>query len=596
MIFSNFSRFALSNRLWMICTLLFLGISCYFQPSLLLLNILVAGLLIVAFSLLFNRSLFAIFLTLTLGLLLQVLNNVKKALWFQDLEAVDLYYLLNIGSIKIGPLINIYLGVREFAAIAVFVILLFLLWYHSRPILSIKRLGAFKFLIFRVLNICIALSIFSSSLKVLTNPSHSLTKYITSYYTEVIQKSIPGFYPIFWQNGFSRKFGPFAALVLGMPDSSLNLPGHQGDSALIKSLATKSYQPRPKILPNIVLVLNESIFNPAYLDYPFAQDLKFKFFEKDQYTKFSGLMNVHTFGGNSSISEFEVSTGIKSNYMGNVGRYPFLYLVNLTRESLFTALKSLGYKTIVLYPLSKNFVNADYGYRRLGADEVLDIFDFGLTEQPESGKYIRDSHIFEMINQTLSKNSDKPVFIFAATLSNHGPHAARVADSLGCSKYLDKTVCSKLNDYVQRLEYTDQDLLNLSNKLMQQDKETLLVNFGDHMPSFEGHTKKLKFTSASGMQTLYRTFYNIRANFPIKNIPQYKALDITFLPGLILDIVGHDYHNFYTPNAFLRDICQGELQNCIATHPELLASYKTLELEQLLPEPSINLLQPKMSK
>lgn len=585
------SKIIFSPKIWLSCSLILLGISCQFQPSLLLLNVLVAILLTIAFSLMFNRGLFAIFLTTALGVLLQLLNDLKKALWFQDLEAVDIYYLLNIGSIKLGSLLSIYLGFREFALISFFIISLFLLWYYSKPLFSIRHLGTLKFLTLRVFNIFIALVIFTSSLKVLTDPSHKMTSYLTDYYTKVVQKRMPGFYPLFWQNGFSRKFGPFAALLLGMPDSSLSLPIHRGTRALIDSLlAQRKTQPAKNLakqdLPNIIMILNESTFNPIYLDYPFAKELRFSFFDHDQYTKFSGLMNVNTFGGNSSISEFEVSTGIKSNYLGNIGRYPFLYLVNLTRQSLFKTLKTLGYKTIVLYPLSKSFVNADHGYHQLGADEVLDIFDFGLTEG--EGQHIGDDKVFSMITKTVSKHKNEPLFIFAATLSNHGPHASNFMDKIGCAPWLEKNTCSKLNDYISRLTATNKDLLQLTDTLMRAKQKTLLINFGDHMPSFEGQTKNLKFTAASGMQTLYRTFYNVRANFTIDNIASYKTLDITFIPGLILDIVGYDDRGFYAANSLLRNACQGEIRNCIASYPELVDSYRALELEQLTAEPQAN--------
>ena len=52
-------------------------------------------------------------------------------------------------------------------------------------------------------------------------------------------------------------------------------------------------------MPDIVVILNESVFDPSKLDYDFADALKFAFFQKGKYTKYNGILNVNTFGGST---------------------------------------------------------------------------------------------------------------------------------------------------------------------------------------------------------------------------------------------------------------------------------------------------------
>ena len=51
---------------------------------------------------------------------------------------------------------------------------------------------------------------------------------------------------------------------------------------------------------------------------------------------------------------------------------------------------------------------------------------------------------------------------------------------------MNDQLCSKLNDYIVRLHMTNKDQLDLIEKLMRRKKKTIVINFGDHLPSFEG--------------------------------------------------------------------------------------------------------------
>ena len=161
---------------------------------------------------------------------------------------------------------------------------------------------------------------------------------------------------------------------------------------------------------------------------------------------------------------------------------------------------------------------------------------------------------------------------------NHGPHSSFKPDNLGCIQFMNDNLCSKLNDYINRISKTNEDQLELTEKLMAREHKTILVNFGDHMPSFEGYSTQLRFTPE--IKDFYKTFYNISANFQTMKGSKYPLLDITFIPGLILDLAGINEDELYIANSSIRKACRGDYINCKGD-VKLLESYKSLLIKQL---------------
>ena len=147
---------------------------------------------------------------------------------------------------------------------------------------------------------------------------------------------------------------------------------------------------------------------------------------------------------------------------------------------------------------------------------------------------------------------------------------------------MNDKLCSKLNDYISRLRITEEDQLDLIEKLMRRKKKTIIVNFGDHLPSFEGFSTQLRFTR--DIKDYYKTFYHINANFDIKDKSKYSALDIEFVPGLVLDMAELNGDTFYKANSIIRKKCNGIMSKCYDQDKgtdNMLESYKSLIVKQL---------------
>jgi len=560
--------FSLST--WFVLLVGFLGITTKFQTTLLIINILIGLCVFLIFILLTNRVLLSGFMTLLLAVLSDYVKLIKWQFLMQEISAADIFMvelLINHGLLRL---------IYEYATKEIYLIFLLLLinfallWNRSDTLLDKMRLGAKNYYALRLVSFGVAILLgfklvdISLDKKSYFYLSVESTKTQTKYDTR-------------------RIYGPFADILFTIQDMGIEPNYGKIDETLILDNVHKSTEvitTNPNEMPDIVVILNESVFDPGKLDYDFAESLQFKFFQAGKYTKYSGILNVNTYEGSSWISEYEVNTGIPHKSFRGPSYMPFITLVPHTKNSIMVHLRSIGYRVEVVYPVDKNFSLAKDAYTKLGSHKISDIYEFGF--KPESWGHIPDSMIGEMIIDALDKNPEKPKYIFAATMLNHGPHSSFIPDNIGCSLVMNDKLCSKLNDYISRLTRTSEDQLDLIEKLMRRKKKTIIVNFGDHLPSFEGYSTQLRFTR--DVKDYYKTFYNVNANFNINDKTQYPSLDIAFIPSLILDMAKLNSNDFYQANSLMRKNCHGQLGNCHGKNQhvdQLLESYKSLTVKQL---------------
>ncbi len=557
--------FSLST--WFILLVLFISVTTQFNTNLIIANLSIALCLYFMMLLVTNRILLSGFITLLFAVSFDYIKLIKWQFLMQDLSAADFFMLKLLVNHGLFRLIYEYATKEIYLIIILLGINIILLGNKSDTLLDKRQLGVKNFYAFRIVSIFVAILLGAQIFELAMDNKSHLGAVIKSIKSERDQ------YP-------RRIYGPFADIIFTLQDIYiLPIEGKIPESTILEELKHHHYAATTKLedMPDIVVILNESVFNPHTLDYDFADDFAFKFFAPNQYTKYSGILNVNTFGGSSWISEYEVNTGIPHKALAGPSYMPFITLVPHTKNSIMSHLRNAGYQVEVVYPVDKNFSLAFDAYTKLGAHQINDIYEFGF--KPDSWGKIPDSMIGDMIVEALDRNPDKPKYIFAATMLNHGPHSSFYQDKLECGKMMNDKLCSKLNDYVDRLKQTDIDQTALIKQLMQRKKKTIIVNFGDHMPSFEGFSVQLRLTR--DIKDYYKTFYNIHANFDIEDKTNYPFLDITFIPGLVLDMAKLNSQSFYQANSLMRKKCNGQIELCKTKHNDLSESYQSLIIKQL---------------
>lgn len=558
---------------WFVLLVLFIGITTKFYTTLWLANLVIALCVYLVIILITNRILLSGFLTLLLAVSFDYIKLIKWQFLMQELSAADFFMLrllINHGLLRL---------IYEYATKEIYLIFLLLfinfvlLWNKFDTLLDKARLGVKNYYALRLVSFGVAILLGSKLFELALDKKSYFHLAINSIKTE--------------NNGYPRRaYGPFADIIFTISDIYIEpKPGIIDEGLIMASIGNinKDVLPEKEEMPDIVIILNESVFNPSKLDYDFADKFKFPFFQDTKYTKYNGILSVNTFGGSSWISEYEVNTGIPHKSFSGPSYMPFISLVPHTKNSMMSYLRSIGYRVEVIYPVDKNFSLALEAYTKLGAHKISDIYEFGF--QPESWANVPDSMIGEMIINSLDQNPEKPKYIFAATMLNHGPHSSFFKDQIGCSWSMNDQLCSKLNDYITRITRTSEDQMDLIEKLMKRKKKTIVINFGDHLPSFEGFSTQLRFTR--DIKDYYKTFYNISTNFDIapnmEGKEHYPLLDITFISGLVLDMAKLNTNDFYKANSLIRKKCHGDFTKCMLEHKDekLMESYKSLIVKQL---------------
>ncbi len=327
--------------------------------------------------------------------------------------------------------------------------------------------------------------------------------------------------------------------------------------------------------PDIVVVLEESTFNPQAL-LPFCTPALCHraLFEPGADTVATGPLRVHVTGGLSILSEFTLFTGMPHTLFGGAGLRAPMTVLPRTHVALPRHLKRLGYRTIVVYPLEKGAFGASVAYPLYGFDEI--------REHPVIGSEKRnywalsDRDIFRFIEELLREEDVRPdrppLFIYALTVQQHGPHAAGrpgqpPRDEHPTFAGLDIEVNAKLNDYLSRLTQSDEAVALLQAALRRRDRPWLLAHFGDHLPAFEGLMQGVpKRSPVAGLPADYVTYYSIETGGFDAAGPavagKYPALDIAFLGGLLLDVAGLPKDPYFTANTRLRQVCGGLFAEC----------------------------------
>ncbi|MBL8630422.1 MAG: sulfatase-like hydrolase/transferase, partial [Rhodospirillaceae bacterium] len=292
-------------------------------------------------------------------------------------------------------------------------------------------------------------------------------------------------------------------------------------------------------LPDIFFILQESTPHPSIIGSD--KQPKTLYGPVTDASHLTGKLHVHTFAGGTWRSEFAMTTQMRPQEFGNDGLYVFHQLEGRINRSVFTMLKTLGYRTMVIYSVPGNFINARGFYTSIGVDEFYDPMTLGLSgtwdwKTPDSVYY---NAMLEKI-----KDSKQPVAVMLLTISQHGPH-----------EYTDP-----VNDFMTRFARADQDYADLLAALKKRGKPAGVVAFGDHQPEF-----MTRFTE--DRKLWYYTTYDMRCvNFACAQTPAGKhtdkSLDIVLLPSLALEEFGFGLDDFSALQRVTFKGCEENIETC----------------------------------
>ncbi|WP_066297102.1 LTA synthase family protein [Bacillus sp. FJAT-29937] len=232
--------------------------------------------------------------------------------------------------------------------------------------------------------------------------------------------------------------------------------------------------------PNLIIVMNESFWDPTVLEnIEFSSD-PIPFFRSLKKESTSGWLLSPQFGGGTVNVEFEILTGHSISFLP-FGSIAFQQYINKPTMTLASILKSEGYSTVGIHSYKGWFYNRENIYKLLGFDSFISSEYF--VDPVYKGPFISDMEVSKKIINEIERRAE-PSFVYAITMQNHGPY--------GSARYKENNILVKadisnsskamLETYAQGLYDADRSLELLINYFENSKEPTVVMFFGDHLP------------------------------------------------------------------------------------------------------------------
>ena len=299
--------------------------------------------------------------------------------------------------------------------------------------------------------------------------------------------------------------------------------------------------------PNILVILSES-----FSDYSLFGDLSLNedympFIRSLRNNTVKGYVSVSAHGGLTCNSEYEFFTG---NNMGfySYGTAAYSGLVNTKQESITYIMNDMGYDTISFAATSRSMWNIGSVYKKLKFKKSYYINQFYDKNDVFNG-WPTDRTLFKGVETVYANrtrdNPDKPLFMFLATMQNHGQYSEIPDPTVFSKKYKN---FAQLSSYFTGLKLTDNAVKDLVDYFSEVKEDVVIVFFGDHHPNIPGFYRRhfgKEWNRVESRALTQITPFFIWANYKIEE--EKCNLTLSYLSSKLMDVIGFPktaYMNF----------------------------------------------------
>ncbi|WP_302625401.1 LTA synthase family protein [uncultured Eubacterium sp.] len=286
---------------------------------------------------------------------------------------------------------------------------------------------------------------------------------------------------------------------------------------------------KAKKKPNIIFLQLESFFDMNNLKGITMSENPVPNFEKLMEKYPSGYLNVPIVGAGTVNTEFEVMTGINLDFFGP-GEYPFkTKLVDTTCESICYNLKEYGYNCHAIHNNTATFYGRNVVFSNLGYDTFTSIENMNIDDFTPMG-WAKDYFLTDYILKAL-KSTKKQDYIYTISVQGHGsyPTDGDYDYPIKVTGVDDESVKNQYQYYAWQTNEMDKFIGKLIKALKEFGEDTVLIMYGDHLPSF-GITGE-DLVNGDVYQTQYVIWSNFKTNYTNEDIEAYQ-LQSKVLGGL----------------------------------------------------------------
>ena len=308
-------------------------------------------------------------------------------------------------------------------------------------------------------------------------------------------------------------------------------------------------------MPNVVVVLLESFIDPTevnYLEIEGDPVPNFRYLEEN-FT--SGYMTTPVVGAGTANAEFEVLTGMSMRFFGT-GEYPYktkLKEVDFC-ESIAGNLGKLGYATHVVHNNTAKFYSRNNAFAMMGFDTFVSKEFMIVDEYNTLGTWAADNLLLEHIDNVMNKSENQQDLVYCITVQGHGAYPTGPVFEDPEFKVTGAPT-EELNYgweyYVNEIHYVDEFIGNLVAQLDARDEETLLVLWGDHLPTMGLEEEDM--ASGSTFKTKYITWNNFGLPKKDADLTAYQLLAYVTGQANIHEGTMFKYHQDYLNGGYSKD-------------------------------------------
>ncbi len=371
----------------------------------------------------------------------------------------------------------------------------------------------------------------------------------------------------YYKNGFVTAF----ALNIGY--LNIETPAHYNQNTIqqLKNDYAPAVVAENWKKPDVIVILSESFWDITTLpNTTFSENPLTNYNELSQNHP-SGTMISSTFGGGTARPEFEVLTGMTTAPMP-AGSFPYQQYMHNDTFSFARYFKNMGYDTIGLHTYDNTFYERNKAYPRMGFDEFRGENQLKTQLWWNSGPYLTDKTLIDEIQYELEQPHPEGAFIFGITMENHSLYKNKFKkDDLTIDVKNDNCSTEEINalkNFSKGLSDSDKALKQLYDYVMSREKETVVLWFGDHLPTLGNNFSPYTTTGAihssdtenwteQEIEYMFSTPYIVFSNYDTEKnyIADKKAVSSYLLMPLLLDYIN-------APETVQSNVLLDLYQNC----------------------------------
>ncbi|SFR80457.1 LTA synthase family protein [Anaeromicropila populeti] len=294
--------------------------------------------------------------------------------------------------------------------------------------------------------------------------------------------------------------------------------------------------------PNLIMIQLESFIDPNILKNITLSENPVPNFTylKENYS--TGLLTVPSIGAGTANTEFEILTGMSTDFFG-AGEYPYkTILTDVPCESISNLLKKQSYSTHAIHNNDGTFYNRNTVFSNMGFDTFTPIeYMYHATNNPIG--WAKDDVLTEEIMKCLNSSISSD-FIYTISVQGHGRYPKKVVDdtqSITVTGYDEYKI--PFEYYLNQIHEMDEFIGDLIDSLEKSGEPTVLVMYGDHFPTL-GITDEM-LTKGNMFQTEYVVWDNIGLEKQHTDLYAYQLSNHLFEMLNLKKGIMQKYHSTY---------------------------------------------------